>query len=151
MNRLEQLPKVLEGKIYKMAHEMSFADVVKEIRRDPDDSAMDFAMDKFGDLICDIKEMVWEAETYTEVVERSKTMAENAMDPGMNDDVRVAPGRPSCGDRAERWQSFAEDKLLDRILGRATDTIAYSEGLALEGAGSKDFFRVWKLVEAEAY
>ena len=31
MNRLEQLPKVLEDKIYKMAHEMSFADVMKEM------------------------------------------------------------------------------------------------------------------------
>ena len=102
------------------------------------DSAMDFVLDKFGDLLYDIKMMVFEAETYTEVVERSKTMAKNAMDrmdPGMNDDVR----------------SFAKDKLLDRILGRAADTIAYSEGLALEGAGSKNWNRVFKLVQAEAY
>ena len=102
------------------------------------DSAMDFVLDKFGDLLYDIKMMVFEAETYTEVVERPKTMAKNAMDrmdPGMNDDVR----------------SFAKFHLLDGILGRATDTIAYSEGLALEGAGSKDFFRVWALVEAWAY
>jgi hypothetical protein len=96
---------------------------------------VDFALNKFCNLICDIRAMARGAETYTEVVERSKTMAENAMDPGMVDDVRM----------------IAYDKLLDRLLGRATDTIAYSENCALEGAGSKDFFRIWALVEAEAY
>ena len=97
--------------------------------------AEDFAFNKFGGLICDIRVMARGAETYHEVVERSKTMAENAMDPGMRDTVRM----------------WAYDKLFDRILGRATDTIAYSEDCALEGAGSKDFFRVWAFVEAEAY
>ena len=66
---------------------------------------------------------------------RSKTMAEDAMDPGMADDVRTQ----------------AYDILFDRILDRAAGTIAYSQNCTLEGAGSEDFFRIWSLVEAEAY
>ena len=36
-------------------------------------------------------------------------------------------------------------------IGPRTKTIAYSEDCTLEGAGSEDFFRIWDLVEAEAY
>ena len=94
-----------------------------------------YAMNKFSDLICDIREMARGAKTYTEVVVRSQAMAEDAMDPGMVDDV---------------WQE-AYDFLYGRILDRAAGTIAYSQDCTLEGAGSEDFFRIWGLVEAEAF
>ena len=95
-----------------------------------------YAMNKFSiALIGDIQMMVRDAETYTEVAMRCRTMAEDAMDPGMVND--------------ERWMAY--EFLLDQILDRAADTIAYSQDCTLEGAGSKDFDRIWSLVEAEAY
>ena len=97
--------------------------------------AEDYAMNKFYSLKVDIRMMARGAETYTEVVTRSETMAEDAMDPGMVDDVRMQ----------------AYNFLFDRILGCAADTIAYSQDCTLEKAGSEDFFKVWALVQAEAY
>ena len=95
--------------------------------------ASNYAMNKFYNLRVDIRVMARGAETYTEVVTRSETMAEDAMDPGMVDDVRTQ----------------AYNFLFDRILGCAAGTIAYSQDCTLEGAGSEDFFRIWGLVEAE--
>ena len=85
--------------------------------------ATNYAMNKFSKLIVDIRVMARDAETYAEVVMRSRTMAEDAMDPGMVND--------------EWWMAY--DFLLDQILDRAADTIAYSQDCTLEGAGSKDF------------
>ena len=97
--------------------------------------ASNYAMNKFYNLRVDIRVMARGAETYTEVVTRSETMAEDAMDPGMVDYVRT----------------HAYNELLHSILDSAAGTIAYSQDCTLEEAGSEDFFKVWALVEAEAY
>ncbi len=97
--------------------------------------AEDYAMNKFYSLKVDIRMMARGAETYTEVVTRSETMAEDAMDPGMVDYVRT----------------HAYNELLHSILDSAAGTIAYSQDSTLEEAGSEDVFKVWALVEAEAY
>ena len=107
--------------------------LAKSICRSLSRRAEDYAMNKFYSLKVDIRMMARGAETYTEVVTRSETMAEDAMDPGMVDDVRQE----------------AYDTLYGRILDRAAGTIAYSQDCTLEGAGSEDFFRIWGLVEAE--
>jgi len=99
-----------------------------------------FVMNKFDDLICDIREMAVAAETYAEVCDGCRAMVDDVIDLGMDDD-----------DDDDDFYQDAHVKLFDRVLGRATDTIAYSVYSTLEGAGSEDFFRVWSLVEAEAY
>ena len=104
-------------------------------QHDIDIRIVNFVLDKFSDLICDIRDFVHVAETYTEVAERCKTMVKDAMDPGMAYGVRMS----------------AYSRLFDRVLGRATDTIAYSEYCKLEGSGSKDYFRIWRLVAAAVY
>jgi len=64
-----------------------------------------FVMNKFDDLICDIREMAVAAETYAEVCDRCRAMVDDAMDPGMADDVHAD----------------AHARLFDRVLDRATD------------------------------
>jgi len=100
----------------------------------------DFVMNKTDDLTCDIREMAVAAETYAEVCDGCRAMVDDVIDLGMDDD-----------DDDDDFYQDAHVKLFDRVLGRATDTIAYSVYSTLEGAGSEDFFRVWSLVEAEAY
>ena len=75
--------------------------------------------------------MARRAETYTEVVMRSKTMVEFIAF-GMADDVRTQ----------------AYDILFDRTwMGRWHCIFSVHANCA----GSEDFFRIWSLMEAEAY
>ena len=107
----------------------------------------DFVENKFDHLICDIRDLAVAAETYKEVCDGCRAMVDDVMDLGDFDFDRGM----DLGVYDDFFQQDAHSSLFDRVLGRATDTIAYSVDSTLEGAGSEDFFRVWSLVEAEAY
>eukprot|EP00941_MAST-03F_sp_MAST-3F-sp1_P001571 g1571.t1 len=129
----EVLLPLLDGPSYGMLRQVSHKFSVPD--RKNFERIMDWVMNKFADLICDIRMIAEDAMTYAEVVEKTKTLAQDTIDPGMDDNVH----------------SDAYGQLFGRLLGRAADTIAYSSGCILEGAGSEDYFRVWNLVEKEAY
>ena len=82
----------------------------------------------FADLIPDIYELVDKASHYREVVVNCKQLVDQVRNP--------------------EWSSDNYNSLLDRVLGRAADRIAYSKNSNLEASGENNFDKVWSIVES---
>ena len=95
-----------------------------------------FCMKKFGDMILDIRQAVQDATSYSQLVEVCRELVDENLESSMpNDEQR---------EEAESW-------LLDRVLGRAADEIAYSNSCRLEGAGGEDWDVCWSFLEDIVY